>query len=278
MTQRKYLSSIIRVTRVGLLAVASLAICASLSQITFAQADPEVINLQSGSIPMQHSFGRNADDDLIHYYWYPAAGWQAENLTQRPNIGNDFRIQRPHGLKVINGPTYDAGAPVQHVFGRNSSGHLIHYYWIKSLGWAAENLTTGYSNIGTAYRIFGEPEVINLQSGSIPMQHVFGRSSTGDLIHYYWYPAAGWQAENLTQRLTTENPPQPPNTVDTYRLQHGLKVINGPTSDAGAPVQHVFGRNSSGDLIHYYWIKSLGWAVENLTGYSNIGPNFSMDN
>lgn len=276
MTKRNYLSSLMKLTRAGLLAVASLAIWVALSQITFAQTDPAGINLQSGNIPTQHVFGRNAEDDLIHYYWDPGNSWAAENLTQRSNIGEAYRIQRPHGLKVINGPTYSLDAPVQHVFGRNSSGHLIHYYWFKQGGWAAENLTTGRANIGTAYRIFGEPEVINLQSGNIPMQHVFARNSDGDLIHYYWSPGDSWQAENLTEQLLKH---LDTNDRTPYRLQHGLKVINGPTYSLDAPVQHVFGRNSKGELIHYYWFKQGGWKVENLTrDRSNIGDDFLMDN
>lgn len=40
----------------------------------------------------QHAFARNADGDLIHYYWWAQDGWQAENLTQYQNIGNAHRI------------------------------------------------------------------------------------------------------------------------------------------------------------------------------------------
>lgn len=156
MTKRRYLSSLMRLmrlmqwTRAGLLVGASLAIWVALSQLAFAQVDPVVINLQSGATPTQHAFGHSASDDVIHYYWTPSDRWKAENLTQRPNIGNAFRIQ--HALKVINGPTSDAGVLTQHVFGRNSSAHLIHYYWTVKQGWAAEN--TDYFNIGQDLRMF----------------------------------------------------------------------------------------------------------------------------
>jgi hypothetical protein len=48
--------------------------------------------VQSGDIPMQHAFARNAAGDLIHYYWSPQPGWAAENLTQYQNIGAAYRI------------------------------------------------------------------------------------------------------------------------------------------------------------------------------------------
>src|SRR5262249_8474988 len=265
MMKQRHLPILMRRTLTGLIAGATLTICAALSQAAFAQVDPVVINLQSGSTPTQHAFGRSALGNVIHYYWSPSPGWQAEDLTNYPNIGTAYRIQ--NDLKVINGPTYDSSAPVQHVFGRNSSGDLVHYYWISSLRWPAANLTSGYSNIGTAYRIPALPEVITLLSGSTPTQHVFARNALGNLIHYYWSPSPGWQAENLTSRS---------NIGTAYRITTGLKVINGPTYDNGVLVQHVFGRNSNGDLIHYYWIISQSWAAENITGYSNIGPGFRI--
>lgn len=112
----------------------------------------------------------------------------------------------------------------------------------------AANLSTGYAQVGPAFRIANKPEVINSRSGSIPTQHTFGRNTSGDVIHYYWSPAAGWNAENLTTGYS--------NIGTAFRVVNILSVINGPTSDSNAPVQHVFGRNSVGDLIHYYWIKS----------------------
>jgi hypothetical protein len=87
----------------------------------------------------------------------------------------------------------------QHVFGQNAAGDLIHYYWSPAPGWQAENLTS-YPNIGAAFQLASDPVAINLQSGATPTQHVFGRNAAGHLIHYYWSPAPGWQAENLTQR------------------------------------------------------------------------------
>jgi len=45
-------------------------------------------------------------------------------------------------------------------------------------GWAAENKTQR-TNIGSAYRIAGDPVAINLQSGGTPTQHVFARNGEG---------------------------------------------------------------------------------------------------
>jgi hypothetical protein len=265
MTRKNIFLSLVQRIVVTLTMGSALTIGMAFSHDAYAQVDPVVINLQAGSTQTQHAFGRSAAGEVIHYYWSPVQGWQAENLTSYSNIGTAFRIVQD--LKVINGPTSDSGAPVQHVFGRNGAGDLIHYYWISSQGWAAENLTR-YSNIGTGFRIYDDPVVINLQSGSTPTQHAFACNRDDDVIHYYWSPAQGWQAENLTSYS---------NIGANFRITNGLKVINGPTSDSGALVQHLFGRNAVGDLIHYYWISSQGWAAENLTtGYSNIGTAFRI--
>ncbi|MCB1771800.1 MAG: hypothetical protein KDJ31_19195, partial [Candidatus Competibacteraceae bacterium] len=125
--------------------------------------------------------------------------WAAENLTTgRSNIGTQFRLASD---PVVVNLLQDGVERSQHVFGRNSNGDLIHYYWFPSRSWAAENLTTGRSNIGTQFRLASDPVVVNLlQDGSTKewSQRVFGRSSKGDLIHYHWSPSTSWSAENLT--------------------------------------------------------------------------------
>jgi hypothetical protein len=111
-------------------------------------SDPVVDSFLSGPTPTQHVFGRNANGDLIHYYWSSQPGWGAENLTQYQKIGAAFRIASdPVVDSFLSGPT-----PTQHVFGRNANGDLIHYYWSPQPDWGAENLTL-YQKIGAAFRL-----------------------------------------------------------------------------------------------------------------------------
>jgi hypothetical protein len=209
-----------------------------------------------GEITAQHAFARNADDELIHYYWSPQPGWAAENLTQYNNIGVAYRIASdPEAINLQAG-----NIPTQHVFAHNADSELIHYYWSPQPGWAAENLTQ-YQRIGAAYRIVSDPKVISLQAGNIPAaQHVFARNANGELIHYYWSPELGWAAENLTQYQRTGAAYQIAGYPEVINLQVGALLM-----------QHVFARNANGELIHYYWSPQLGWAAENLTQYQRIG-------
>jgi hypothetical protein len=208
----------------------------------------------------QHAFARNGNGELIHYYWSPQPGWAAENLTQYANIGAAFRIAGDP--EVVN--LQSGNVPTQHVFARNANGELVHYYWSPQPGWAAENLTQ-YANIGAAFRIAGDPQLVNLQSGDVPSQHAFARNGNGDIIHYYWSPQPGWAAENLTQY---------PNIGASFRTVTDPEVIN--LQSGNVPMQHAFGRNADGELVHYYWSPQPGWVAENLTQYGNIGAAFKM--
>ena len=143
-----------------------------------------------------HVFGRNAAGDLIQYYWSPQPSWAAENLTQRANIGNAFKIAGdPAADSFLSGDI-----PTEHVFARNAVGDLIQYYWSPQPSWAAENLTQR-ANIGNAFQIASDPAAVSYMSGDTPTEHVFGRNAAGELIHYYWIPQTSWAAENLTASI-----------------------------------------------------------------------------
>ena len=44
----------------------------------------------------------------------------------------------------------------------------------------------------------------------------------------------------------------------------------------GHPTEHVFARNTNGDLIEYYWEPQYGCARENLTQYTTIGTAYRI--
>jgi hypothetical protein len=178
-----------------------------------------VINLHTGSAPTQHVFARNGVGDLIHYWWWAQEGWQAENLTTGyPNIGTRYRIVSNPVVTNL----HVGDVPTQHAFARNANGELIHYYWSAQQGWQAENLTTGYANIGNRYLIAGDPTVIHLRTGETPSQHAFARNAESELIHYSWSAQQGWKAENLTRYS---------NIGSAYRIA-GLPISAGAYQDA----------------------------------------------
>ena len=198
----------------------------------------------------QHVFARNTNGDLIQYWWNPNQSWAAENLTQRGNIGAAYRIASD---PVVDQFLREAGVPTEHVFARNTNGDLIQYWWNPNQSWAAENLTQR-GNIGAAYRIASDPAVGSFGSAASRWEHVFARNTNGDLIQYWWNPNQSWAAENLTQRG---------NIGTAYRIASDPAVDQFPEGDV--PTQHVFARNTNGDLIQYSWNPNQSWAAENLT-------------
>ena len=156
------------------------------------------------------------------------------------------------------------GVPTEHVFARNTNGDLIQYWWNPNQSWAAENLTQG-GNIGTAYRIASDPAGDQFPEGDVPTQHVFARNTNGDLIEYWWNPNQSWAAETLTQRG---------NIGAAYRIASNPAVGNFPSG--GVPTEHVFARNTNGDLIQYWWNPNQSWAAEDLTQRGNIGTAYRI--
>ncbi|VAX40194.1 hypothetical protein MNBD_PLANCTO03-1007, partial [hydrothermal vent metagenome] len=80
--------------------------------------------------------GRNADGDLIAYWWAPSLGpgqWQITNLT-------DFIT----GAESTSGPTIGFSSPsgVVNIFGSAADGELIRYWWQPNEAWQWENVSS----------------------------------------------------------------------------------------------------------------------------------------
>ena len=90
----------------------------------------------------------------------------------------------------------------QHAFGRNADGDLIHYWWWAQEGWQAENLTQQASS-GSAYRIAGEPTVLNLQSGDTLTQRAL-RISPRDSRVTAWQGLMGFNQFQLGRYAQAE--------------------------------------------------------------------------
>jgi hypothetical protein len=85
-------------------------------------------------------------------------------------------------------------------------------------------------------------------------QHVFARSTSGHLIHYWWVNFLGWQFEDLT--ATTGGTPitAPP------------QVTLGPGIGAGGIADiNVFAQGSRGALIRYRRVEPGPWLADNLS-------------
>src|SRR5439155_209175 len=106
-------------------------------------------------------------------------------------------------------------------------------YWSATAGWTAEN-PTALPGIGAAYRFEGKPLAFEGFGGR---NHVYARTSTGDLIHYHGSAALGWAVEDVTTKL---------GVGADYEFEGKLAVLN-----VIARSHEVYGRNRNGHLIHY---------------------------
>jgi hypothetical protein len=255
-------------------AAATFALAGPPRPLAALQAD------QNGVYARADVFGRTSAGELVHYWWTKAGDWQAENLTTLPTlVVSCGAVLCPPGTRgptfvgepevgMSSGGGYD---PRFDVFARNSAGQLIHYWWssVAPSGWRAENLTTkpglAVFPVGLpAPAIAGRPDVVVSNQNGYLRHDVFARNTFGQLVHYWWSaaPPSGWHAENLTTLPTLAvfpaNAPIPTFQGDPEAVW----------STQGGYLRHdVFGRNSAGQLVHYWWSAAGpgGWHAENLT-------------
>jgi hypothetical protein len=214
-------------------------------------------------------FGRNADGRLLHYWWTPYDGWLVENLTRGGgppgSVGAELIEQNfsfaGDPVVVIRGSV--DSAPRHEVFGRNRYNQLIHYWWTIRDGWHMTNLT---SAVVGGQGIAGEPQVVHGPN----RLDVFGRNTSGELVHYWRFDPAPyvWHCENLTRGTSRPLFDGDPVAVGSWQSS---------SSQLRDSFRHdIYGRNSSGQLIHYWWSSRPpnGWAAESIT--SRIaGPGIS---
>ncbi len=149
------------------------------------------------------------------------------------------------------------------VFARNEAGQLILYGGLNQ----AENLSMRFPQ---GFEIAGLPRpVATLQAapglGAHWAADVFGRSASGELIHYSWNPRDDWRVENLTSGPTAARPISPLTSNPTF--VGDPEVVTYYNGQAYAQRQDVFARNGSGQLIHYFRTPTPTgvWHAENLT-------------
>ena len=179
-------------------------------------------------------------------------------------------LTREHYVRLVSGEI------ILNVFGRHTSGNLLHFYWDIRSGWKSEDMTAVYGarcdlqQLAT-WQIEGDPVAINFVSGLTPTEHVFGRQHSGNisgnLIHYYWDAQSGWAREDLTEGPGTAAraaPGSPPVDLSAKQIVGNPVAIN-VLDISNHPTLHVFGRTASDTVAHYFWKASVGWLVENLT-------------
>jgi len=213
--------------------------------------DPIVLNGLNTDANGQRSqgvFALAADGSLLHFYGtQDLASWGGENLTTKTGAGAAGRlVGRP---AVLNGGGLGNGdVPAQHVFGRNASGHLIHYGWVNYAGWQWEDMTANYGGLTIA----GDP-VAMLASATdtgIAGIDLFAEAPGGDLVHYAWFVHPGWHSEDLSRQVGGSVLP-------------ALAALTGPQlGPGGIAFDHVFSDPGGGIPTEYLWINVGGWIME----------------
>jgi hypothetical protein len=236
--------------------------------------DPVPVSSEQNGWMRHDVFARGEGGALVHYWWslQPPSGWHAETIAGLP-------IDGPPDVLV----SYQGG--LRHdVFARDAFNELIHYWWTASTGWNSESLTNGMSS----RRIFSDPEaIVSYQDGRL-RHDVFARGSSGLVRHFWWLdaPPANWNHGVLNGPFTVGKPDAIVSNQGGYlrhdvfardssnRLVHWwwsalppsgwqvevpseLTMVTNPVAVSerqGRWMRYdVFGRNSSNQLVHYWW-------------------------
>ncbi len=119
----------------------------------------------------RHVFARGRDDTLRHWWFGP--GMSVPGLDDWDTVG-----------RVVSDPTGFAYGSQQHVFYRNPDGWLEHRFYDLDTGRVTGGVWPGGRFVGNPFVFVGNPHAFVHRD----QQHVFGRTASGDLVHWYWWP------------------------------------------------------------------------------------------
>ncbi len=194
----------------------------------------------NGPFNVEHLAARNANGDVIVYWWSPQHDWQAVNVSQK--TGQKVTGQLT-SWQTMNGPFN-----VEHLAGRNPNGDLIVFWWSPQHDWKSVNVSQK-----AGQKIAGDLTSWQTKNGPFNVEHLAGRNPNGDLIVFWWSPQHDWQAVNVSQKT-------------------GQKLAGGVTSwqtrNGPFNVEHVAGRNPNGDLIVFWWSPQHDWQAIDVTAFT----------
>ena len=102
----------------------------------------------------------------------------------------------------------------------------------------------------TGQRVTGRVTSWQTRDGPYTFEHLAGRDPSGNLIVFFWSPQHDWQAVNVTQ-------------IAGHTIAGDLtswQTRNGPYT-----VEHLAGRDPSGNLIVFFWSPQHDWQAVNVT-------------
>ncbi len=122
----------------------------------------------------------------------------------------------------------------QHYMGRGTNGSLSHLWWTPNTG------GTGLSadSWAPANTVAGQP-VTYVTGSAGAQQHAFTIDSKGNLQHYWW--------------SVGDAPHTPEHDTWNTAATTGITLVGTPTGFVNGDEQHVFARDTNGNLQHWYW-------------------------
>ncbi len=197
------------------------------------------------------AYGINRSGELIEY-----SQNNAINLTKQLPANNDlYKIAR-HLVGAICWQC-PSGQPKNHVYGLNNENDLIHYQGTPTGTWSAENVLTEQLGGNTEFRFTGSYKPV-IQQFSGGVHDLYGVNSVGNLFVIRREANGTWTANNITSDVANSS---------QYIIEPRTSISAVIAPDGS---RHVYGINSTGDLIHYFGSDS-SWVAENLTTRGNIG-------
>ena len=147
----------------------------------------------------------------------------------------------PTSWQTQNGPFN-----VEHLSAVNSKNEVYVFWWSPAHDWQAVNVSAK-----TGQTIVGRLTNWQTRNGPFLVEHLAGRTPSGDLIVFWWSPAHDWQAVNVSAKT-------------------GKRVSSAATSwvtpdGRGGTVEHLAARGLERELLVFYWTPASDWQSVNVT-------------
>ena len=156
-------------------------------------------------------------------------------VTSQSVVGSPTSWQTP------NGPFN-----VEHLAAANTNNELFVFWWSPEHNWQAVNVSSK-----TGYRIAGGVTNWQTHDGPFLVEHLAGRTPTGDLVVFWWSPQHDWNAVNVS----TKTGKQISTSATSWVTPDG----------AGGTVEHLAARGLAGELLVFYWMAATDWQVIDVT-------------
>jgi M6 family metalloprotease-like protein len=154
------------------------------------------------------------------------------------------------GIDIISPPTswqtQNGPFNVEHLAAVNNNNEVYVFWWSPAHDWQAVNVSAK-----TGQKIVGRLTNWQTHNGPFLVEHLAGRTPSGDLIVFWWSPAHDWQAVNVSAKT-------------------GKRISASATSwvtpdGVGGTVEHLAARGLNRELLVFYWTPSRDWQVVDVT-------------